>query len=71
MGGLTERIINPARSGSLRARVRELRSRMLAARFPDIAAMSVPDLGGTAGTWRLMATRPARLVLRPDPQCVA
>jgi hypothetical protein len=51
--------------------VRELRSRMLAARFPDIAAMSVPDLGGTAGTWRLMATRPARLVLRPDPQCVA
>jgi hypothetical protein len=59
MGGLTERIIDPARSGSLSARVRERRWRMLAARFPDIAAMSVLDLGGTAGAWRLMPTRPA------------
>ena len=25
---------------------------MLAARFPNIAAMSVLDLGGTAGAWR-------------------
>ena len=43
---------------------------MLVARFPDIAAMSVQDLGGTAGAWRLMPTRHARLVLlNMKPPC--
>jgi hypothetical protein len=35
---------------------------MLQERFPDIAAMSVLDLGGTAAAWSLAPTRPARLV---------
>jgi hypothetical protein len=63
MGGLTDRIIDPARSGSLAARVRERRWRTLAERFPDIASMSVLDVGGTAGAWALVPARPARLVL--------
>ena len=36
---------------------------MLAARFPNIPVMSVLDLGGTAGAWRVMPLDPLRLVL--------
>jgi hypothetical protein len=56
------RIIDPARPGSLAARMRERRWRMFEERFPDVAEMSVLDLGGTADAWRLAPARPARLV---------
>jgi hypothetical protein len=63
MPWVSERIIDPARSGSLAARVRARRWEAFEKRFPDFADMSVLDLGGTAGAWRLVPTRPARLVL--------
>ena len=63
MPWLSERIIDPARAGSLAARVRARRWQTFEERFPDLARMSVLDLGGTAGAWRLVPTRPARLVL--------
>jgi hypothetical protein len=63
MPWLSERIIDPARAGSLAARVRARRWQTFAERFPDFAQMSVLDLGGTAGAWRLVPTRPTRLVL--------
>jgi hypothetical protein len=63
MPWLSERIIDPAHAGSLAARVRARRWLTFIERFPDIAQMSVLDLGGTAGAWRLVPTRPARLVL--------
>jgi hypothetical protein len=63
MVGLSKRIIDPSRTGSLAAWVRKRRWDMFVSRFPDVAKMSVLDLGGTAGAWRLVPTRPARLVL--------
>ena len=63
MASISQRLIDPARSGSLAARAREQRWRMLHERFPDLEAMSVVDLGGTADAWQLAPSRPARLVL--------
>jgi hypothetical protein len=63
MPSITERIIDPARPGSLAARARERRWQMLHERFPDLEQMSVLDLGGTADAWQLAPSRPARLVL--------
>jgi hypothetical protein len=63
MRAINQRIIDPARAGSLAARAREKRLETLLERFPDLEQMSVLDLGGTAGAWRLASCRPARLVL--------
>jgi hypothetical protein len=63
MPWLSERIIDPGRAGSLAARLRARRWETFIRRFPEFAQMSVLDLGGTAGAWRLVPARPARLVL--------
>jgi hypothetical protein len=63
VGRLSGKIIDPSRAGSLAALVRKARWRMFVDRFPDVAEMTVLDLGGTAGAWQLVPTRPARLVL--------
>lgn len=46
---------------SVQARAR--RRDMLVERFPDLAEMSVVDLGGTAGWWRAADTRPSSVTL--------
>lgn len=48
-------------SGSVTHRQRRWND--LATRFPDLADMSVLDMGGTVESWRLCPTQPARLVL--------
>ena len=57
-------------SNSLGARRREQRARWLAETFPDLAQMSVIDLGGRVDTWRNAPVRPKRVHvvnLEPPP----
>ena len=60
---LTRRAVAPYDSSSLSARARSKRWRDFAATFPDIAEMTVLDLGGDARAWRLAPVKPARLIL--------
>jgi hypothetical protein len=60
---LTRRTVAPYDSSSLSARARAKRWHDFAATFPDLAEMTVLDLGGDARAWRLAPVRPARLIL--------
>jgi hypothetical protein len=60
---LTKRIVGPYESASLSGRARARRWRQLAATYPEIAEMTVLDLGGDARAWRGAPVRPARVVL--------
>lgn len=54
--------------GSLSERARHRRMREFTGRFPDLASMSVIDLGGTAEFWNLVPVKPASVrVVNLDP----
>ena len=62
-------LVDTERPGSLAARARARRMRLLAATFPDLASMRVLDLGGTVAFWALAPLRPAQVTLvNLDPQ---
>jgi hypothetical protein len=66
------RVIDPNRAGSLAYRARQRRWSELALRFPDIASMTVLDLGGTGAAWQNSPLRPASVTVVnieavPDP----
>jgi hypothetical protein len=68
MSGRTDNLLKAARGrvagpnrGSWAARRRELRLRWLADTFPDLAEMSVIDLGGRLRTWKHARVRPKRV----------
>ena len=54
---------DPDRAGSLADRTRRQRRARLLAAFPDLQAMCVLDLGGTAGFWRHLGLYPQDLTL--------
>jgi hypothetical protein len=56
-------IADPYAPGSLASRARRRRFERLLRRFPDLASMSVLDLGGDARHWTAAPVRPRRLVL--------
>jgi hypothetical protein len=56
-------LVGPDNPRSLAGRARGRRWSLLAERFPDLASMRVLDLGGTASSWTLAPTRPARVVV--------
>lgn len=65
--GVAERIrlalADPYSRTSVGARLRRRRWEVFAQHFPDIGAMSVLDLGGTAENWVTAPVRPAHVVL--------
>jgi hypothetical protein len=60
---ITDRFVDVSSSDSVSTRFRARRWRLLSEQFPDLAEMTVLDLGGTADSWRLSPTRPAQLTL--------
>ena len=55
------------RPGSLGERRRSQRARWLADTFPDLAEMSVIDLGGRPSTWMRAPVKPKRTQIKPQP----
>jgi hypothetical protein len=51
--------------------MRSARWERLIGRFPDLAAMSVVDLGGTERSWDLSPVKPSRLLLVNAPDALA
>lgn len=60
---ISEAVANPSNPRSLSSRARARRWEELLAAFPDLAEMSVLDLGGTGQFWQQAAVKPSRLVL--------
>lgn len=60
---LTKRLADPGTEGSVSSWARRRRWAEFEQRFPDIAEMSVLDLGGTSGYWTSAPVRPASLTL--------
>lgn len=70
LGSLQSRLVGARDSCSVHRR--ELRARWLSETFPDLAAMSVIDLGGLAETWLRAPVRPKHVhVLNPAAVPVA
>jgi Methyltransferase domain len=68
-GSLQSQLIGARNSWSVQRR--ELRARWLSETFPDLAAMSVIDLGGLVETWLRAQVRPKHVhVLNPAPPAV-
>lgn len=60
---ITERLADPNTKGSVSSWARGRRWAELRRRFPDLAEMSVLDLGGTSGYWSTAPVRPGSLTL--------
>jgi hypothetical protein len=60
---VTKRVVDAYDERSLSGRARGRRWRVFLDAFPDIAQMSVLDLGGDARAWRLSPAQPAQLIL--------
>jgi hypothetical protein len=60
---LTKRVVGDFDPGSLSGRARARRWRVFGESFPDIAEMTVLDLGGDVRAWRLAPVRPKHLIL--------
>jgi hypothetical protein len=60
---ISEQAAAPYRAGSLSARTRARRWQRLAETFPEIAEMTVLDVGGDARAWRTSPVRPAHVTL--------
>jgi hypothetical protein len=60
---ITEQATAPYRPGSISARTRARRWRRFAETFPEIAEMTVLDVGGDARAWRMSPVRPAHVTL--------
>ncbi len=63
MAAVTRRFVDTESADSVSTRLRQRRWLRLAERFPDLNAMRVLDLGGTAESWRLCPVQPAHLTL--------
>jgi hypothetical protein len=61
--GFTGRVVDAYDRRSLSARARARRWQVFLDTFPDIAEMSIVDLGGDARAWRLAPIRPAHVLL--------
>ncbi len=60
---LTTRVVGDFEPGSISARARDRRWRVFRERFPDVADLTVLDLGGDVRAWRISGVRPKRLIL--------
>jgi hypothetical protein len=60
---ISERTVGAYRPGSVSAKARARRWARFAETFPDIAEMTVLDIGGDARAWRLSDVRPAHVTL--------
>jgi hypothetical protein len=72
VNGLTRWLTDSEDPRTLAARARRRRWERLHTTFPDLAQMSVIDLGGVASQWRWAPVRPARLtvvnLVEQDPE---
>lgn len=60
---LTRRFVDAYDKESFSARARQRRWQVFLQTFPEIAEMTVLDLGGDARAWRLSSVRPAQVIL--------
>lgn len=60
---LTRRVVGDFEAGSVSARARGRRWQVFLESFPDVADLTVLDLGGDVRAWRLSEVRPKHLVL--------
>jgi hypothetical protein len=60
---ISERTVGAYNANSISARARLRRWRQLSELFPEIAEMTVLDIGGDARAWRLSPVRPAHVTL--------
>lgn len=63
MNGALARLIDPDRVGSLTHHCRTARNEEFKRRFPDLADMTVLDLGGTVVSWRVLGLRPKSVTI--------
>jgi hypothetical protein len=61
--GLARKLADSSDTGSFASHARRKRFAELQRRFPDLADMSVLDLGGTPGFWETASTRPRHVTV--------